>query len=92
MIFLAIQKMYVKYQTRRLTRSLLVHVDVLGNELHSPGKNPEEYEGQLLQCLHVYREILNLNNDPKISALIHKVGHDVRHSYARHCGMEVMRC
>lgn len=92
MIFLAIQKMYVKYQTRRLTRSLLVHIDVLGNELHWPGKTSDEYEGLLLQCLHVYRQILDLNNDPKINALIHKVGHDVRRSYAAHCGMEVMHC
>ena len=92
MIFLAIKKMYIRYQTRRLTLSLLAHIDLLSDELHWAGKNSDEYEGQLLRCLHVYREILNLNNDPKISALIHKVGHDVRHSYVRHCGMEVMRC
>jgi len=83
---------YIQYQTRRLTRLLLVHVGVLDDELHSPGKNPEEYERQLLQCLHVYRQILNLNKDPKISALIHKVGHDVHRSYASHCGMEVVHC
>ena len=92
MIFMPMKKMYIQYQIRRLTRLLLVHIDVLGNELHSPGKRPEEYEGHLLECLHVYRQIMNLNKDPKISALIHKVGYDVRRSYAKHCGMEVVHC
>ena len=92
MIFSAMKGVYIQYQTRKLTRLLLVHVDALGNELHSPAKNPVEYEGHLLECLHVYRRIMNLNKDPKISALIHKVGYDVRRSYARHCGMEVVHC
>jgi len=92
MIFSSIKRMYIQYQTQRLTRLLLVHVDALGNELHSPAKNPVEYEGDLLECLHVYRQIMNLNKDPKISALIHKVGYDVRRSYAKHCGMEVVHC
>ena len=92
MIFSSIKRMYIQYQTQRLTRLLLVHVDALGNELHSPAKNPVEYEGHLLECLHVYRQIMNLNKDPKISALIHKVGYDVRRSYAKHCCMEVVHC
>ena len=92
MIFSSIKRMYIQYQTQRLTRLLLVHVDALGNELHSPAKNPVEYEWHLLECLHVYRQIMNLNKDPKISALIHKVGYDVRRSYAKHCGMEVVHC
>lgn len=92
MIFSSIKRMYIQYQTQRLTRLLLVHVDALGNELQSPAKNPEEYEGHLLECLHVYRQIMNLNKDPRISALIQRVGHDVRRSYARHCGMEVVHC
>lgn len=92
MIFSSIKRMYIQYQTQRLTRLLLVHVDALGNELHSTAKNQVEYEGHLLECLHVYRQIMNLNKDPKISALIHKVGYDVRRSYAKHCGMEVVHC
>ena len=92
MIVHTINKIYIEYRTRNLTRSLLAHVRVLSDELGEPGKPQHEYEEQLLQCLLVCREILERSNDPKISALIHKVGYDVSHSYAAHCGVGAIHC
>lgn len=93
MIGQAIQSAWSRYQIRTLTRGLMKDIEALTQLMDRPQTvKSEVLEERLLVCLLTYQQILNLSTDPRIRALIHRVGHDVHRSYAIRFGTGAMSC
>ncbi len=93
MIGQAIQAAWSRYQIRTLTRGLMTDIEALSQLMNRPqAVKAEVLEERLLVCLHTHQQILNLSTDPRIQALIHRVGRDVHRSYALRIETGVMSC